>query len=128
MQHKTRSKNLPNVNEDEKNRVNVAGTVQTRPGTEQQQWKGKAVKRKKLFKLWRISNVRVKKHLQMRLSGKTAFINQHNFKNATAFFTIAFKRWAALNKECSFLIFVLVKLYRYVYYLILILQITCTNL
>jgi len=37
-----------------------------------------------------------------------AFVNQINLKNATAFFTNAFKRWAALNKERSFIIFVLV--------------------
>ena len=41
---------------------------------------------------------------------KTAFVNKHNFKNATAFFTNAFKREPALNKEYSFNLFALVNL------------------
>ena len=47
----------------------------------------------------------------MRLNVKTAFVNQINLKNATAFFTNAFKRKAALNKEHSFLHFALVHIY-----------------
>ena len=34
----------------------------------------------------------------MRSYPRTAFVNQFNYKNATAFFTNAFKRKAALNK------------------------------
>jgi len=46
--------------------------------------------------------------LQMRFYSTIAFVNQFNFKNATAFFTNAFKRKAALNKGSLFLYFVLV--------------------
>ena len=59
---------------------------------------------------WRASNFQGKKHLQMRFQSKTAFVNQINFKNATAFFTNAFKRKPALNKEYSFNLFALVTL------------------
>jgi len=38
----------------------------------------------------------------------TAFINQNNFKNATAFFTKAGSAKAALNKTYHFLLFALV--------------------
>ena len=44
----------------------------------------------------------------MRFQGKTAFVNQFNYKIATAFFTNAFKRKAALNKWSLFSNFVLV--------------------
>ena len=44
----------------------------------------------------------------MRSYPRTAFVNQFNFKNATAFFTNAFKRKAALNKGSLFSYFVLV--------------------
>jgi len=46
--------------------------------------------------------------LQMRSYPRTAFVNQFNYKNATAFFTNAFKRKAALNKGSLFSYFVLV--------------------
>ena len=46
--------------------------------------------------------------LQMRFYSTIAFVNQFNFKNATAFFTNAFNRKAALNKEYSFNLFALV--------------------
>ena len=39
---------------------------------------------------------------------RTAFVNQINFKNATAFFTNVFNRKPALNKEYSFNLFALV--------------------
>ena len=45
----------------------------------------------------------------MRSYPRTAFVNQFNYKNATAFFTNAFKRKAALNKWSLFSNFVLVK-------------------
>ena len=44
----------------------------------------------------------------MRSYPRTAFVNQFNYKNATAFFTNAFKRKAALNKQSLFSNFVLV--------------------
>jgi len=44
----------------------------------------------------------------MRSYPRTAFVNQFNFKNATVFFTNAFKRKAALNKWSLFSYFVLV--------------------
>jgi len=44
----------------------------------------------------------------MRFYSRTAFVNQFNFKNATAFFTNAFNRKPALNKEYSFNLFALV--------------------
>ena len=45
----------------------------------------------------------------MRSYHRTAFVNKFNYKNATAFFTNAFKRKAALNKGSLFSYFVLVK-------------------
>ena len=44
----------------------------------------------------------------MRSYSTTAFVKQFNFKNATAFFTNAFKRKAALNKGSLFYISALV--------------------
>ena len=44
----------------------------------------------------------------MRFYSRTTFVNQINFKNATAFFTNAFNRKPALNKEYSFNLFALV--------------------
>ena len=44
----------------------------------------------------------------MRSYPRTAFVNQFNYKNVTAFFTNAFKRKAALNKGWLFSYFVLV--------------------
>jgi len=58
--------------------------------------------------VWRTKEIYGKKDLQMQLNVKTAFENQINFKNATTFFTNAFKRKATLNKEHSFLHFALV--------------------
>ena len=45
----------------------------------------------------------------MRSYHRTVFVNQFNYKNATAFFTNAFKRKAALNKGSLFSYFVLVQ-------------------
>jgi len=44
------------------------------------------------------------------VKGKTAFVNQNNFKNATAFFTKAGSAKTALNKAYPFLFFALVLL------------------
>ena len=49
----------------------------------------------------------------MRSYPTTAFVKQFNFKNATAFFTNAFKRKTALNKGSLFSYFVLVIVYLY---------------
>jgi len=44
----------------------------------------------------------------MRFYSRTAFVNQIYLKNATAFFTNAFNRKPAFNKEYSFNLFALV--------------------
>ena len=59
----------------------------------------------------------------MRSYPRIAFVNQFNYKNATAFFTNAFKRKAALNKWSLFSNFVLVIITLYIIILYIILYI-----